>query len=96
MMDFISQHWQPIVFILTCLGGGGGAFYLAKKVEIPKMKADISRLEDDVKQFNGGIADIKACFNNLKKDIQHDRKITYGFMTAVKEKLDLKFTIPDD
>lgn len=95
-MQFLSHNWPVIAFIISCLGGGAGGYLLVKKVDIPNMKKDISCLQDEVSQFNGGVDDIKKCVNTLKKEIQHDRKIAFGFMVAVKEKLDLKFILPKD
>lgn len=43
-----------------------------------------------------GIEDIKDTLDGLGQQIQRDRVVNGGFMSAVKERLDLKFTIPKE
>lgn len=104
-MNFITQNWGWLAGILTVVVTFGGAFYKfavrdsVKKSELyGKDGRPIYQHRSDSREitisFTRCLGDIKSAMEILDKRLQHDRIASFAFMSAVKEKLDLKFTIP--
>lgn len=108
-MDRILQNWPVILFTITCLSGLLGSFYVAgKKIRNFVCKHELYQedgrpiyqhrkaYQEDMRELNGGLKEIKESIDGLAKKIQRDRITSTSFMSAVKEKLKLEFTIPKD
>lgn len=104
-MEFIAQNWRWLAGILTIAVTFGGAFYKfairdsVKKSELyEKDGRPIYQHRSDSKEittsFTECLGEIKETMEAMDKRLQHDRLTASAFMSAVKEKLDLKFTIP--
>ncbi len=104
-MNFISQNWGWLVGIFSVVGVFGGAIYkfsirdsVSKHELYGKDGQPIYThrvvYQKTVQEICGSIGDMKDTVEVLAKDIQQDRVTAFSFMSAVKEKLDLKFTLP--
>lgn len=104
-MQFLAQNWSWLLGIFTVIGVFGGAIYKfsirdsVSKHELYKKDGQpiyrhVATCRNTVQEICGSIGDMKDTVEVLAKDIQQDRVTTFSFMSAVKEKLDLKFTLP--
>lgn len=104
-MNFITQNWGWLAGILTIVVTFGGAFYKVairdsiKKSELYKEDGQLiyqhrSNCKEITTSFTKCLGEIKETMEAMDKRLQHDRLTASAFMASVKEKLDLKFTIP--
>ena len=104
-MQFISHNWGWIAGILGIVLTFSGAIYKLAVMDAVK-KSELygkdgqpiyrhrSACQNIVKEFREGVDEIKESVNLMDKTFQRDRITQHSFMSAVKERLDLKFTIP--
>lgn len=104
-MQFISQNWGWIAGISGIVLTFSGAIYKLVVMDSVK-KSELygkdgqpiyrhrSACQGIVKDIKEGVDSIKGSVEELDKTIQRDRITQNSFMSAVKENLDLKFTIP--
>lgn len=104
-MEFIVQNWRWLAGILTIVVTFGGAFYKVavrdsvKKSELYKKDGQpVYRHRSDCDKittsFSTCLGEIRETMEAMDERLQHDRLTASAFMSAVKEKLDLNFTIP--
>jgi len=104
-MNFITQNWGWIAGILGVVSVFSGAFYKVavrdsvKKSELYKKDGQpIYRHRSDCDKITTSFAtclgEIKDAMETMDKRLQHDRMASAAFMAAVKERLNLNFTIP--
>jgi hypothetical protein len=104
-MEFLAQNWGWLIGIFSTVGVFGGALYrvsirgtVHKHELYEKNGQPIYQHRTNCKEithsFTTCLGEIKDSMDALEKTLQQDRIASIGFMSAVKEKLDLKFTIP--
>ncbi len=104
-MNFITQNWGWIASIFGVVGVFGGALYKVavrdsvNKSELYRKNGQPiyqhrSNCKEITTSFTNCLGEIKEAMEVMDKRLQHDRLTASAFMASVKEKLDLKFTIP--
>lgn len=138
MADWISAHWQIIVWAIGVIASCVAAFFYVTKVKVPTIERRVKVLEDAVLAINNGgvvhkgelymedgttkyvtapacmtyhteclrqqketqerivakVCEVKDAVESMEQKRQINSITFHSFMAAVKEKLDLKFTIP--
>lgn len=105
-MQFIIENWAAVSGIIVMVSGFIAVLVkfmrkVAYKHELYKTDGQPVYLhkqefKEKEKKFTKGIDDIKSCLDTMDSELKRDRKITYGFMAAVSENMDLKFKPPND